>query len=78
MARLRSLKPGGRKVRPRSLVDCEYQVVTTKTGERLLNLSTFGSDDRVSGPKTSQSIEIDEEMAAALVAVIRATFPKLK
>jgi hypothetical protein len=46
-------------------------------GTRYLHLTTFGSDNRRSGPKSSQSIQLDEETARALVAVIRKTFPSI-
>jgi len=78
MARIRSLEEGKQKVSAHtSLVDCFYQTVDDKDGTRLLHLTTFGSDDRKSSPKSSQSIQIDAETAAKLVTVIRKTFPSI-
>lgn len=41
----------------------------------LLHLSTFGSDYRQSKPKSSQSIQIDEQMAGELIRLLQSTFP---
>lgn len=76
MARLRSLEKGTQDVRAHPTeVDCSHQVITAPDGTRLLHLSTFGSDQRRSGPKSSQSLQIDEATARELMAVIRSTFP---
>lgn len=78
MARVRKLSKGTQDVRPHlSEVHCYYQSVEGSGGERLLHLTTFGSTERMSVPKSSQSIQLDREAAAALVAVIRSTFPGL-
>lgn len=79
MARLRSLESGAQNVKVHSTeVDCFHQVVTATDGARLLHLTTFGSDQRRSGPKSSQSLQIDEATARALMAVIRTTFPGIE
>lgn len=76
MARLRSLEKGTQNVRVHtSEVDCVYQTVTGKNGRTYLHLATFGSDQRQSAPKTSQTIQLDRDIAAKLVAVMRETFP---
>lgn len=79
MARLRSFEKGTQnvKVHPTE-VDCFHQVITTADGTRLLHLTTFGSDQRRSGPKSSQSLQIDESTARELMAVIRQTFPGIR
>lgn len=78
MARVRSVSPGTQNIGPhKSDVDCFHQVVTTPDGVRLLHLTTFGSEERESGPKSSQSLQLDADVAAQLVGVIRATFPGL-
>jgi len=78
MARVRELRKGTQDVRPHpSEVDCFYQSVDLGGGEWLLHLTTFGSTERKSAPKSSQSIQLDREAAAALAAVIRSTFPGL-
>lgn len=76
MARLRNLEVGTQDVRVHPTeVDCFHQSITAPDGTRYLHLSTFGSDTRHSDPKSSQSIQVDEETARELVAVIRETFP---
>lgn len=76
MARLRSFEAGTQDVRVHPTeVDCFHQALTAPDGTRYLHLSTFGSDTRRSGPKSSQSIQLDESMARKLVAIIRETFP---
>lgn len=78
MARIRTLGEGTQNVRSHaSEVDCFYQIVEGPRGERLLHLSTFGSDTRTSDPKSSQSIQVDREIAAQLVGVLRKAFPGL-
>jgi hypothetical protein len=78
MARVRSLEPGTQEVRLHPTeVDCFHQTLEAADGTRYLHLTTFGSDSRRSGPKSSQSIQLDEETARALVAVIRETFPSI-
>lgn len=79
MARLRSLQGGTQDVGPHaSEVDCFFQVVLDEGGARLLHLSTFGSDERKSQSKSSQSIQLDEQMARRLLDVIHDVFPTLK
>lgn len=76
MARLRSLEAGTQDVRVHpTVVDCYYQPVAAPDGTRYLHLSTFGSDSRRSGPKSSQSIQLDEAAARELVAIIKVIFP---
>ncbi|GAB2468791.1 hypothetical protein [Jatrophihabitans fulvus] len=78
MARLRSLEAGKQNVRVHpSEADDFYQVVAGRDGKRYLHLSTFGSDDRKSEPKSSQSIQVDDAMAGELVAVLRKVFPEI-
>lgn len=75
MARIRSLSPGTQSVRVHpSEVDCFYQTVSDQSGQKYLHLTTFGSDERQSNPKSSQSIQVDKEMAQELVKVLRETF----
>jgi len=58
-------------------VDCEFGVVDDD-GVRLLHLTTFGSDDRASDRKSSQSLQLDVEQARKLVEIIERTFPHLR
>ena len=76
MARLRGFEEGTQNVRVHPTeVDCFHQVVTGSDGARFLHLTTFGSDDRHSGPKSSQSLQLDEMTARQLMEIIRVTFP---
>lgn len=76
MALVRSLTRDQRSVsRPHPTeVDCRWQVVDGPGGVSLFQLSTYGSDDRETEPKVSQTIQLDHEIAAQLVAHLRATF----
>lgn len=77
MARVRSLEKGTQNVRPHpTTVDCHYQVVTSEDGP-LLHLTTFGSDDRASAMKSSQTLQLDEKMPGELAKLISETFPGL-
>lgn len=79
MARVRKLERGTQDVRPHSSeVDCYFQVVDDEDGLQLLHLSTFGSDGRASTPKSSQSMQIDEEIACQLAALLVETFPRAR
>jgi len=54
--------------------DAVWSIVTTGSGNRLLQVSTFGSDVRLSGPKVSQTIQLDASTAAQLLSAIVETF----
>lgn len=78
MAKIRSISPGtGASREHPTEVDCTYQVIHGQR-ERLLQLSTYGSDDRQSQPKVSQTLQIDRQHAADLVRILRETFPGLE
>lgn len=55
-------------------VECGWQVISGPSGETLLQLSTYGSDQRQSEKKVSQTIQIDREIAAELNTVMKQTF----
>ncbi|MCS5713530.1 hypothetical protein NVV95_03060 [Herbiconiux sp. CPCC 205716] len=77
MARIRSISEGTQNVREHPTeVDCSFQIIQSEQGS-ILHLSTFGSDERVSGPKSSQSLQLDKRSAARLIDVIRLAFPEL-
>ena len=77
MAQVRSISAGAQSVRRHPTeVDCFYSIVADAEGE-LLHLSTFGSDDRKSPAKSSQSIQLSEAIAGELLQVILETFPSL-
>lgn len=75
MARIRRIEPGTQNIRVHETeVDCAHQVVTDDDGTVYLHLSTFGSDERKSGHKSSQTIQIDKQIAARLRDLINETF----
>ena len=79
MARVRSLAQGNQAIRAHeSEVDCFYNVIDGPDGTRLLHLSTIGSDHRQSKPKSSQSMQIDEDMARELISLLTTTFPRAR
>ena len=75
MAKIRSLArvQGNSHAHPTE-VDAEWSTVMTPGGERLWQLSTFGSDTRASKPKVSQTIQVDAEMARRLQAALAEAF----
>jgi len=77
MARIRTIAAGTQKVQAHPTeVDCYYNIIDE--GEtRLLHLSTFGSDYRQSKPKSSQSIQLDRDMAVQLIEVLLKVFPDI-
>lgn len=76
MARIRSFEVGVQDVRPHSSeVDCFHQTLQDGDGCVLLHLSTFGSDQRQSKPKSSQVLQIDERGAVQLMNILRNAFP---
>jgi 5-methylcytosine-specific restriction protein B len=77
MARVRSLEPmaANVKVHPTE-VDCGYQIVQDR-GDTLLQLSTYGSDQRQSEKKVSQTLQFDRDRASQLLRVIQRAFPGL-
>lgn len=77
MARVRSFGLSTQDVRPHPTeVDCEHQVIDNGK-VRLLHLSTFGSDERASGHKPSQTLQLNEGAARELVKILTAAFPGL-
>jgi hypothetical protein len=75
MARVRSFVPGDQVVRIHPTdVECYHQTVDAPDGTRYLHLSTFGSNGRVSGPKSSQSLQLDARRATEPIAIIEAAF----
>lgn len=75
MALVRKLSEGHQRIKPHSTeVDCYFQTLTDQNGSTLLHLSTFGSDSRESAPKSSQTLQIDREIASELVDLLVGTF----
>lgn len=75
VAVVRSFQPGDQRVRRHQTeVDCFYVVIDDDGSDALIHLTTFGSDDRQSKPKSSQTIQLDREVALQLAALIQDTF----
>jgi hypothetical protein len=64
----------GRGQRHTTDVDCIYFDFLDGGGNRILQLSTLGSDLRVSRPKVSQTIQIDRESAIRLKEILSEAF----
>lgn len=75
MALIRSLHEGPNldRVHP-TQVDAEWSLVTTPSSN-LLQISTFGSDDRQSVGAASQTIQFDAASARMLHSIIDRVFP---
>jgi hypothetical protein len=56
---------------------CDASTFQTDDGKTVLQLDTYGSEDREFTDKVSQSIQFDEAAAAQLLQLIRDTFPHL-
>lgn len=78
MARVKKFfETAGDSKRHPTEVECGWSIVNAP-GERLLQLSTYGSEQRQSQPKVSQTIQLDEQAAADLTNLISKAFPGLK
>lgn len=75
MARIRAISTGTdtNSVHPTE-VDCEVRKVVTPEGEVLMQISTFGSDQRISTPKVSQTIQFNRSQAIDLSHLIQGLF----
>lgn len=75
LAQIRSLNPGTQNIKAHeTYVDCFYQTISDPKDERLLHLTTFGSDARQSQPKSSQTLQFDENAARELAIVFAQTW----
>lgn len=77
MARIREIVPSTQNVRahkPEDAVSCQYKVIEDGDGATLVHLSTFGSEQRESPPKSSQSIQLNRQNAAELISILSAAF----
>ena len=78
MARVRKVEPGRQDVRVhRSEVDCFHQVAVASDQTRYLHLSTYAPDAGRDASKAGPSLQIGEDAARQLMAVIRKTFPDI-
>ncbi|MCF4138511.1 hypothetical protein L1856_20050 [Streptomyces sp. Tue 6430] len=57
-------------------VTCGYRTFTAN-GQRILQLDTYGSTERMILDKISQSIQLDADAARELLKIIEASFPDL-
>jgi hypothetical protein len=79
MAIIESFEPGTQSVKAHTTeVTCFHQTVLSPERGQLLHLSTFGSPDRQSIPKSSQSLQLDLAAATVLHGLLEETFPSLK
>ena len=77
MAIVADLIPGHRNSQPHpTSVECEFQSVDAGDGKRFFQLASFGSPERQSERKVSQTLQFSEAMARSLVIAIRETFPE--
>jgi hypothetical protein len=60
----------------RTVVECGWQTLR-HNGETILQLSTYGSDERQSEKKVSQTIQLDRARAEELMNIVRQAFPDL-
>lgn len=76
MARVRTVREEPtRAARPhRTEVDCDWTRVESASGP-LLQIASFGSDDRQIPGKVSQTLQFNREAAMMLRAAIDAVFP---
>lgn len=59
-----------------TIVECGWQSLL-HNGETILQLSTYGSDQRKSEKKVSQTIQLDRTRAEELINIVRHVFPGL-
>ena len=77
MARIKTLTRVSGSSRPHpTAVDAEWSVVIADGAARYFQLSTFGSEDRASAPKVSQTIQLDRNSALELRIALEETFPE--
>lgn len=74
MVLIRKLEKGISNIKPhQSEVDATYQIVYS-AAQPILHIATYGSDDRQSEPKVSQTIQLDKRTALLLVDIINRHF----
>ncbi len=56
-----------------TIVECHYSI-SNIAGKRLLQLDTMGSTDRENPGKLSQTLQMDENGARQLIALLKAEF----
>lgn len=71
-----AIEGGQSRLHPTEVV-CGYRRVHSDRGW-LVQLDTYGSADRQIPGKVSQSLQLDDERARQLVAILRRSFPGLR
>ena len=61
---------------PHTECECGW-LMTDRDGETVLQLDTYGSTERASQPKVSQTLQVDEEGAKQLLKALRFVFPRI-
>ncbi|KQY38319.1 hypothetical protein ASD42_07730 [Nocardia sp. Root136] len=77
MARISKVLPSMQQIRPHNVedqVECEWKIIVDTDGSPLLHLSTFGSSNRASKRKSSQSIQLSAGVGHALIAILVEAF----
>jgi hypothetical protein len=70
-----NFRTGTQSIRPHTgVVDAYIQVVEPLGPSPRVHISTFGSTERTSAPKSSQSLQLDSSSAALLVGHLREAF----
>lgn len=59
-----------------TVVECGWRVVWDG-GDALLQLSTYGSDQRAAGKKVSQTLQFDRKAVRTLLDIIKHSYPAL-
>lgn len=78
MAFIRSLEPVSRSGRSEHTeVDAGYQLRHSTSHGKVVQIDTYGSDERKLLAKSSQSFQVDRDGAARLLAVLLEAFPDL-
>ena len=75
MAWIKSIehKEGYRKVQPTQLV-ASVKIFTPEDGSAVVQIDTYGSEDRLVPGKTSQTLQFGRESAAQLFAILKETY----
>ncbi|MGY0500801.1 hypothetical protein ACWZHB_20135 [Nocardia sp. FBN12] len=77
MARISKVLPSLQQIRPHKAedqVECEWKIIVDTDGSPLLHLSTFGSTNRASKRKSSQSIQLGAGVGHELIAILVEAF----
>ncbi len=77
MARISKVLPSMQQIRPHKAedqVECEWKIIVDTDGSPLLHLSTFGSTNRASKRKSSQSIQLSAGVGHELIAILVEAF----